>query len=52
LAAGIIDEPIFVTVVIMAIATSLMAGPVIKWLMAKPMPQPAPVALPMEESRS
>lgn len=33
LAAGLIDERIFVACVIMAISTSLMAGPMMKWLL-------------------
>jgi Kef-type K+ transport system membrane component KefB len=50
LAYGVINERIFVTVVIMAIATSLMSGPMIKALIAKKSPQLAPAGLPTEKT--
>jgi Kef-type K+ transport system membrane component KefB len=52
LAYGVIDERIFVTVVIMAIATSLMSAPMIKALIAQKTPQPLSAVRPAEESRS
>ena len=33
-ATGVIDDCIFVSIVVMALATSLMAGPMMHWLLA------------------
>jgi Kef-type K+ transport system membrane component KefB len=47
LAYGLIDQRIFVTMVVMALVTSLMSGRAIKWLMGKPVgaiPPPTEVA--------
>ena len=34
-AAGVIDDRIFVAIVVMALATSLLAGPMMNWLLSK-----------------
>jgi Kef-type K+ transport system membrane component KefB len=34
LAAGVIDDRIFVAIVVMALATSILAGPMMNWLLS------------------